>query len=132
MSLHINNSFSKKRGIGKKLIRTILAVMLEEQSTALIVLVSLKKPSPTALSMPRGSHHCGVQGRFWVGGQMSVDSTTTRIQMKDGKFVSIVISIPHEALGICQTDQSCHHEVWLHTDFVEQRNGKAHHERHER
>ena len=28
-------------------------------------------------------------------------------------------------------DQSCHHEVWLHMDFVEQRNGQAHHERHE-
>ena len=30
MSLHINNSFAKKRGIGKKLILTIRAVVLEE------------------------------------------------------------------------------------------------------
>ena len=39
--------------------------------------------------------------------------------------------IPHEALGIRQTDQSCHHEVWLHMDFVERRNGQAHREKHE-
>ena len=27
-------------------------------------------------------------------------------------------SILHEALGIRIKDQSCHHEVWLHLDFV--------------
>ena len=41
-------------------------------------------------------------------------------------------SFLHEALGIRQTDQSCHHEVWLHLDFVERRCGQSHHERHER
>ena len=30
-------------------------------------------------------------------------------------------SIPHEALGIRPTDQSCHHEVCLHLGFVERR-----------
>ena len=30
MSLHINNNYAKKRGIGKKLLLTIRAVMLEE------------------------------------------------------------------------------------------------------
>ena len=30
MSLHINNQFAKKRGIGKKLVLTVRAVMLEE------------------------------------------------------------------------------------------------------
>ena len=30
MSLHINNQFAKERGIGKKLLLTIRAVMLEE------------------------------------------------------------------------------------------------------
>ena len=28
-------------------------------------------------------------------------------------------SISHEALGLRPTDQSCHHETWLHLDFVE-------------
>ena len=27
--------------------------------------------------------------------------------------------VRHEALGIGQTDQGCHHEVWLHLDFVD-------------
>ena len=31
MSLHISNNYAKKRGIGKKLIRTIHAVMLGEK-----------------------------------------------------------------------------------------------------
>ena len=39
------------------------------------------------------------------------------------------VSIPHEALGIRPTDQSCHHEVWLHLDFVEWRSAQSHHER---
>ena len=30
MSVHINNQFAKKRGIGKKLLLTIRAIMLEE------------------------------------------------------------------------------------------------------
>ena len=37
-------------------------------------------------------------------------------------------SIPHEAPGIRQTDQSCHHEVWLHLDFDEWRSAQSHHE----
>ena len=80
MSLHINNSFAKKRGIGKKLVLTTRAVMREFNGAA-----CRRDACP----------------------------------------------IPHEALGIRQTDQSCHHEVWLHLDFVEQRNGQAHHERHQ-
>ena len=40
-------------------------------------------------------------------------------------------SILHEALGIWQTDQRCHHEVWLHLDFVEQRCSQSHHVRHD-
>ena len=36
-------------------------------------------------------------------------------------------SIPHVILGMLQTNQS-HHEVWFHKDFVEQRNGRAHHD----
>ena len=36
------------------------------------------------------------------------------------------------ALGIRPTDQSCHHEAWLHLDFVEWRNEQPHRERHDR
>ena len=54
------------------------------------------------------------------------DSHERWIERQRGAF-----SILHQALGIRQTDQSCHHEVWLHMDFVERRNGQAHHERPE-
>ena len=89
MSLHINNNYVKKRGIGKKLIPTIRAVMLDEKvdlvavdftgllgdAAAATISVSLKKPLPTVLcrcfpAPPR----CGVLGRLWVCGQTSVDS----------------------------------------------------------
>ena len=42
------------------------------------------------------------------------------------------VSIPHEALGIRPTDQSCHHEAWLHLDIVDWRNEQPHHEKHDR
>ena len=52
--------------------------------------------------------------------------------MSVGAWQHGAFPIPHESLAIRQTDQSCHHEIWLHLDFVERRNGQAHHERHER
>ena len=38
-------------------------------------------------------------------------------------------SIPHKALGLRPTDQSCHHETWLHLDFIDWRSAQSHHER---
>ena len=40
-------------------------------------------------------------------------------------------SIPHEALGLRSTDQSCHHEAWLHLDFVEGRDEQPQREEHD-
>ena len=40
--------------------------------------------------------------------------THPRIQMENGKFGNTsAFPVPHEDLGIRQTDQSCHHEVWF-------------------
>ena len=74
MSLHISNIYDKKRGIGKKLILTIRAVMLAGKvdlvagdfnglrgdPTTATVLVSLKRPLLTALCrcLP-APHRCG-------------------------------------------------------------------------
>ena len=41
-------------------------------------------------------------------------------------------SILHEALAIRPTDQSCHHEAWLHLDFVEWRDEQPHREKRDR
>ena len=46
---------------------------------------------------------------------------------QDGAFSS-----PHEALGIRPTDQSCHHEAWLHIAFVGWRDEQLHREKHDR
>ena len=37
-------------------------------------------------------------------------------------------SIPRKTLALRPTDQSCHHETWLHLDFVDWRNCEPHHE----
>ena len=69
MSVHINNNYAKKRGIGKKLLLTIRAVMLEEHwlletstellgadqmVTAVNPPVLSKKPLPTDFPVPPG------------------------------------------------------------------------------
>ena len=40
-------------------------------------------------------------------------------------------SLPHETLGIRQTDNSCQHDVEVHLDFVERRSVQSHQERHD-
>ena len=48
-----------------------------------------------------------------------------------GKFdFAVPFSIPHEALGLRPTDQSCHHETWLHLDFVDWREGQSQREKY--
>ena len=52
--------------------------------------------------------------------------------MNIGNYVSMEpFSILHEALGIRSKDQSCHHEVWLHLDFVDHHSSNEPRERHE-
>ena len=74
---------------------------------------SLKKPSPIVTCLCfLAPHSCGVQGLCEVHGQTCVGERW-RVR-QHGAF-----PVRHEALGIGQTDQSCHHEVWLHLDFVD-------------
>ena len=39
-------------------------------------------------------------------------------------------SIPRKTLGLRPTDQSCHHETWLHLDFVDWREGQSQREKY--
>ena len=41
------------------------------------------------------------------------------------------LSILHEVLGLRPTDQSCHHEAWLHLDFVDWHDGQSQREKHD-
>ena len=135
LSLHINNNYARKRGIGKKLLLTIRAVMIEEHvdlvagastgprgaaKSVTEISVLSKKLSPTqiyrCLLTP---HRCGAQEQCQVIGQTFVgflkppDSYGRCKVRQHGAF-----SIPHDAQGLRPKDQSCHHEVWLHLAFV--------------
>ena len=136
MSLHISNNCAKKRGIGKKLLLTIRAVMLEEKvdlvtidfngaawrrticaSTLSIIEEAV---ADCDLPLPPGSPPLWGPGAVpgaWsdVCGFIKPPDSSERWRVRQhGAF-----PVRHEALGIRQTDQSCHHEVWLHLDFVD-------------
>ena len=116
MSLHINNSYAKKRSIGKKLILTIREVMLDEKvdmvagdfsgaawrrdnSNSISISIIEEAFADCALPMPPGPHYCGDRGRFRVRGQTCVDSSKPRIQMENGKFPSTAHSHSSRSSG---------------------------------
>ena len=141
ISLHINNNYAKRSGIGKKLLLTIRAVLLDEKvdlvagdfrTTCASALSILEKafvdfdlpmpPNPTPLWGP------GAVPGTWsdVCGFIKPPDSNERWSVRQhGAF-----AIRHEALSTRQTDQSCHHGVCLHLDFVEWRSSQSHHERH--
>ena len=146
ISLRINNSFAKKRGIGKKLLLTTRAVMLDEnvdsvagdfngdawrRTTSASTLSIIEEPFVDCdLLLPPGSTPLWGPGAVpgtWsdVCGFLEPPESDRHWKVRQhGAF-----PFPHDALGIRQTDQSCHHEVWLHLDFVERRGSQSHHEK---
>ena len=133
----MNNVHAKKRGIGKKLILTIGAVMLDENvdlvagdfngvawrcdnrnnistiEEAFADCALPMPPSPTPLWGP-GS----IPGNWAdVCGFLKPPASDRHWKVRlHGAF-----SIPRDVLGLRPTDQRCHHEAWLHLDFVRQR-----------
>ena len=137
MSLHINNNYAKKRGIGKKLLLTIRAIMQEEHvdlvacdfNGAAWRQSNCSTPQPTSIfeealadtdfPMPPGPTPLwglgAVPGEWtdvcgFVKHPNSCDVWKIRLH---GAF-----TLPREIMGLRQRDQSCHHEVWLHLDLV--------------
>ena len=147
-SLHINNNYAKKRGIGKKLILTIRAVMLDEKVDLVAgdfngapwrrdnsnsISIIEEAFADCALPMPPGATPTWGPGA--VPGKWADVCGFLKPPDSDGQWKVRqhgALSIPQEAPGIRPTDQSCHHEVWLHLDFVEWRSAQSHHERHDR
>ena len=148
MSLHINNNYAKKRGIGKKLLLTIRAVMLEEhvdlvdgdfngaawrRATSANTISIIEEAFADWLADASWPHTIvGVQERCRVRGRTCADFSISWTNERRRVRQHGAFPIHHDAQGIRQTDQSCHHEVCLPMDFVERRNGRAHHETHER
>ena len=146
LSLHINNVYAKKRGIGKKLILTIRAVMLDEKvdlvagdfngaawrrdnSNSISIVEEAfadcalpMPPSPTPLWGP-GS----IAGNWadFCGFLKPPESDQHWNVRLHGAF-----SIPRDVLGLRPTDQSCHHEAWLHLDFVRWHDVQPQREKH--
>ena len=106
----------------------MLSTGLRGDATTGTVSVSLNKALPTALPMlPGPTPLWGLRAvpGMWAdvfGFLKPLDSNERWRVRQHGAFL-----VRPEALGIRQTDQSCHHEVWLHMDYVER---QAHHERH--
>ena len=135
LSQHIRNIYAKKKGMAKKLILTLRAIMISQEvdlvagdfnGTAWLCrsrdnLSTIDEAfTDCALSTPPGhtplwrpgsipdnwADVCGFlkppcSDRFWK-------------VSKQGAF-----SIPRKTLGLRPNDQSCHHETWLHLDFVD-------------
>ena len=136
MSLHINSNYAKKRGIGKKLLLTIRAALLETSTELLGADQMVTAVNPPVLSKKRlptqiyqchlAPHRCGAQVQYQVNGLTYVvfikppDSCEKWKVRLHGAF-----TIPHETLGLRAKDQSCHHEVWLHLDFVDNQHAHA-------
>ena len=120
LSLHISNGYAKKKGIAKKLILTLpwryswRYRSKDNLSTIDEAFASCALPTPLGppplwrlgsirdtwadvcgFLKPPGSH------RFW------------NVHKHDA------FSIPRKTLCLRPTDQSCHHETWLHLDFVD-------------
>ena len=135
LSLHISKIHVKKKGIAKKLILTLRTMMISQEvdlvagdfngtawrcrsrdnlstfDEACSDCALLTPPGPTPLWGPGSildnwADVCGFlkpagSDRFWKVN-------------KHGAF-----SIPRKTIGLRATDQSCHHETWLHLDFVD-------------
>ena len=135
LSLHISNIYAKKKGIAKKLILTLRAIMISQEvdlvagdfngtawryrgkdnlsiiDESFMYSILFTPPGPPPLCGPgyireNWADICGFlkphgSQRFWKVN-------------KHGAF-----SIPRKSLGLRPTDHSCHHETWLHLDFVD-------------
>ena len=134
LSLHFTNDYAKKRGIGKKVILTIRAVMLEggvdlvaddfngvawgrDNSNNLSIIEEAF--AHCALPMPPGPPPLWGSGSIpgnWadVCGVLKPPESDKQWKVRlHGAF-----SILREVLGLRPNDQSCQHEAWLHLDFV--------------
>ena len=135
LSLHVNNIYAKKRGIAKKLILTIRAIMISQQVDLVAgdfngtawrcrsrnnINTIDEAFTDCALRTPPGHTPLWGPGSIsnnWadVCGFLKPPGSDRYWEVRmHGAF-----SIPRRTLGLRPTDQSCHHETWLHLDFVD-------------
>ena len=142
MSLIINNNYTKQRGIGKKLILTIRAVMLEEHVDVVAgdfngaawrrdnsnnISIIEEAFADCALPTPPGPQPSWGPGP--IPGN-SADVCGFLRPPESDRFWKVrlhgAFSIPHEALGLApDRSKDCHHEARLHLDFVDWWKGQS-------
>ena len=135
LSLHISNIYATKKGIAKKLILTLRATMISQEvdlvagdfngtawrcrsrdnlSTIDEAISDCALPSPPGPTPLWGPGSIPNNWADVCGFLKPPDSQHFWRVNKHGAF-----SIPRKALGLRPNDQSCHHETWLHLDFVD-------------
>ena len=136
LSLHISNIYAEKKGIAKKLILTLRAIMISQEvdlvagdfngtarryrgkdnlSTIDEAFIDSILPTPPGPPPLLGPGSIPDNGADVCGFLKPPGSQRFRKVNKHGAF-----SIPRRKLGLRPTDQSCHHDTWLHLDFVDQ------------
>ena len=137
MSLHINNNFAKKRGIGKKLLLTVRAIMLEKHvdlvagdfNRAAWGQTCGNNPQPSSIleeafadtDFPMPPDPPPLWGPGAVPGEWTDVCGFVEPPHSCEKWkvrLHGVFTIAHETVGLRPRDQSCHHAVWLYLDFV--------------
>ena len=146
--LHISHIYAKKRGIAKKLILTIRAIMISQQIHVVAgdfngtawrcsnrdnISTIDEDFADCALPTPRGPTPLWGPGSIpnnWadVCGFLKPPSSDRYWKVP----VHGAFSIPRRTIGLRPTDQSCHRETWPHLDFVDWRNTRSQHGEHDR
>ena len=141
-------STPEKRGIWKKLILTIRAVMLGEH-VDLVARdfngaawrrdnsnnISIIEKAFAECAVPTPPGHTPLWGPGSIPGCWA-DVSWFVMPPESDQYWKVrlhgAFSIPQKAHGLRPTDQSCHHETWLHLEFVDWRSAQSHHEGHDR
>ena len=116
LSLHISNIYAPKRGIAKKLILTVRAIMIDQQidlwqvismeqhgdaATEITSVLSTKLLQTLRCQRRRALHLCGDPDRFKTTGLTTVGSLNRLIQIGIGKCACMVPSPSHVKLSAC-------------------------------
>ena len=133
MSLHINNQYAKKRGIAKNVLLAVRTVLRQEQIDFVagdFNGAAWRKKSGgdqqrdstieeavanTNLPIPHGP--TPLWGPGGVPGEWADVCGFIKPSNSDGEWPMRghgAFEINRDVLGIRPTDQSCHHEVWIH------------------
>ena len=139
LSLHISNMYAKKKGLAKKLIQTLRAIVISQE----VDLVAGDyngtawrcRSRDNLSTIDEAFADCALPGPRPLWGPGSIPNNWADVcgflkpprlsafwkASKHGAF-----SIPRKALGLRPNDQICHHETWLHSHFVDWNNKWSH------